>query len=756
MGTDAGEVVETLPHCYSCKVHQSICRELRKVVDRIERLFPNIEASRPRCRLGIEVLCLLNDALDRAKQVLQYCSESSKLYLALNGDVIVSRCQKSRNLLEQSLDQIQTMVPVILAAEISQVIDDLRVAKFVLDHSDEEAGKAVRELLQQHTSMSDAVESEIKVLRFAASRLCITTPKDLLIEKRSIKKLVNKVRDNDPTKKKILIYLLHLLKKYGNSILGEQGENLNSQQEELFADGSSVSSQAAEVGPCTACKQIVAEAEMSNIPPAPPEEYKCPLSKRLMYDPVVIASGQTFERIWIQKWFDEGNDTCPKTLVKLDHQSLMPNTALKDLISKWCEKYGVTILDPNSQAFQSLDTSSTSVASFGISMNDLHLPLDISNVSLGSSDASYCSDSPRTKIAERSNLMSMQRNNGYSAFQSRANTNKTCLDFLSRLAKLGWESKCEMIEDVKSHLEDNVQPFHHISFENFVEPLIKFLRDAKYQHDVRAQRAGSKLLLAFVSKKRSGISWLHEDTFDLLASMLDSELVEEALAILEVLSSDKDSRSKITASGALVYILRILDSEREEFQEGAVRILHNLSSNNEVCSQILSLNCIPKLVPFINQGQLASHCMGLLKNLCDIEDARVSVAETNGCVAAIAKLLERESCEEQDHAVAILLSLCSQRVQYCNLVMDEGVIPSLFVISINGSEKGKASALELLRQLRDVDFDNEQKCSGYDVGVTEDSHQCKEKKISSRKTRFLGISLFSNWKSSSVASKKKR
>uniref|UniRef100_A0A2P2LBK4 RING-type E3 ubiquitin transferase n=1 Tax=Rhizophora mucronata TaxID=61149 RepID=A0A2P2LBK4_RHIMU len=671
------------------------------------------------------------------------------LYLqALNGNVIVSRCQKSRNLLEQSLGQIQTMVPVILAAEISQVIDDLRMAKFVLEHSEEEAGKAVRELLQKDTSTSNVAEHEIKVICFAASRLRITTPKDLLIEKRSIKKLVNKVSGNDHTKKKILIYLLHLLKKYGNSILGERGDNPNSQHEELSADGSSVSSQAAEVQPCTGCEQTVPEAEMSNIPPAPPEEFKCPISMRLMYDPVVIASGQTYERIWIQKWFDEGNDTCPKTHMRLDHHSLMPNTTLKDLISKWCEKHGVTILDANIQAFRSLDTSSTSVASIGISMNDLHLPLDISNVSLGSSNGSYCSDSPRTKIAERSNLMFMQRNNDYGGFPSCANTNKTCLDFLSRLAKLGWESKCKAVEDVKSHLEDNVHLFHHISYENFVEPLIRFLRDAKYQHDARAQRAGSQLLLAFVSRKRSGISWLHEDTFDLLASMLDSELIEEALAIVEVLSSKKDSSSKITASGALVYILRILDSEREEFQERAVRILHNLSSNNEACSQILSLNFIPKLVPFINQGQLASCCLGLLKNLCDIEDARVSVAETNGCVAAIAKLLESESCEEQEHAVAILLSLCSQRVQYCNLVMDEGVIPSLFDISVNGSERGKASAVELLRQLRGVEFDNDQKCSGYNLNITENSHQRQEKKTSSRKTKFLGMNLFSSRKSS--------
>ena len=32
-----------------------------------------------------------------------------------------------------------------------------------------------------------------------------------------------------------------------------------------------------------------------------------------MSDPVIICSGQTYERVCIEKWFSEGNDTCPKT-----------------------------------------------------------------------------------------------------------------------------------------------------------------------------------------------------------------------------------------------------------------------------------------------------------------------------------------------------------------------------------------------------------------------------------------------------------
>ncbi|KAM3219030.1 hypothetical protein P3L10_023561 [Capsicum annuum] len=44
--------------------------------------------------------------------------------------------------------------------------------------------------------------------------------------------------------------------------------------------------------------------------------------------------------------------------------------------------------------------------------------------------------------------------------------------------------------------------------------------------------------------------------------------------------------------------------------------------------------------------------------------------------------------------------LCSQQVQYCQLVMGEGVIPELISVSVNGNNKAKTMALELLRLLK--------------------------------------------------------
>ncbi|KAL0417986.1 UNVERIFIED_CONTAM: U-box domain-containing protein 9 [Sesamum radiatum] len=76
-----------------------------------------------------------------------------------------------------------------------------------------------------------------------------------------------------------------------------------------------------------------------------PEEFKCPLSKELMRDPVIIASGQTFDRPFIQKWLKAGNRTCPRTQQVLSHTILTPNHLIREMIAEWCKNHGIKLPD---------------------------------------------------------------------------------------------------------------------------------------------------------------------------------------------------------------------------------------------------------------------------------------------------------------------------------------------------------------------------------------------------------------------------
>ncbi|KAL6952839.1 hypothetical protein U1Q18_046419, partial [Sarracenia purpurea var. burkii] len=69
-----------------------------------------------------------------------------------------------------------------------------------------------------------------------------------------------------------------------------------------------------------------------------PSYFRCPLSLELMCDPVIVASGQTYDRASIQRWMDNGLSTCPKTCQTLSHTNLIPNYTVKALIENWCEE----------------------------------------------------------------------------------------------------------------------------------------------------------------------------------------------------------------------------------------------------------------------------------------------------------------------------------------------------------------------------------------------------------------------------------
>ncbi|QHO24999.1 hypothetical protein HN51_048462 [Arachis hypogaea] len=69
-----------------------------------------------------------------------------------------------------------------------------------------------------------------------------------------------------------------------------------------------------------------------------PADFRCPISLELMRDPVVVATGQTYDRESIKLWMDSGHNTCPKTGQTLAHTELIPNRALRNMIALWCRE----------------------------------------------------------------------------------------------------------------------------------------------------------------------------------------------------------------------------------------------------------------------------------------------------------------------------------------------------------------------------------------------------------------------------------
>lgn len=72
-------------------------------------------------------------------------------------------------------------------------------------------------------------------------------------------------------------------------------------------------------------------------PSSPLPSFICPITKQVMRDPVQIASGQTYEREAIDKWFKDGNSTCPLG-ERLKNTKMKSNFALRQSIAEWRER----------------------------------------------------------------------------------------------------------------------------------------------------------------------------------------------------------------------------------------------------------------------------------------------------------------------------------------------------------------------------------------------------------------------------------
>ncbi|XP_074295015.1 U-box domain-containing protein 44-like isoform X2 [Silene latifolia] len=75
----------------------------------------------------------------------------------------------------------------------------------------------------------------------------------------------------------------------------------------------------------------------------PFKNFLCPLTKEVMKDPVVLDSGQTYERTAIDYWFqrclEDGRDpTCPVTGQVLDSLEQKPNIGLAGAIEEWVNR----------------------------------------------------------------------------------------------------------------------------------------------------------------------------------------------------------------------------------------------------------------------------------------------------------------------------------------------------------------------------------------------------------------------------------
>lgn len=422
---------------------------------------------------------------------------------------------------------------------MADVHNDLRDLKFIVDPAEEDAGKVILEMLR-HSEVTE--ELELETFLVAASKLNITSPKAVLIERRAIKKLLAKINGTDHKKEGILKYLLYLVRKYGKNV--KPGTDEKNQSVNVATEVLSLESIVNGINTTEIC---ISAAESANMryddqnslsgAATPPPEFCCPLSLKLMRDPVIITSGETYERENIERWFNEGYDTCPRTHMKLKNFTITPNTCMKAVIHNWCKDHVVesTYLPEQFQNCYSVSSLHNVSAPLIIEKNRDYT-VDYSSSSFGLSGANYISSPMRETEHSKTSFDKFYSNANYQLYLSFCNFDKALfLGFFHELSKLPFELQKKAVRDLKSFLSGENQIWHSMVCNGFFEAFHEFLKNDSGIHTLQARWAGIQFFLAFLSSGRYEYSWPYSPRhfllgfwrliFPILLSTMNSQIV---------------------------------------------------------------------------------------------------------------------------------------------------------------------------------------------------------------------------------------
>ncbi|KAF5482644.1 hypothetical protein F2P56_003198 [Juglans regia] len=190
-----------------------------------------------------------------------------------------------------------------------------------------------------------------------------------------------------------------------------------------------------------------------------------------------------------------------------------------------------------------------------------------------------------------------------------------------------------------------------------------------------------------------------------LLKFQNGSLRELATAAILTLSAAAPNKPAIVAAGATPLLVQILCSGSVQGKVDSVTALHNLSTSTEN-SAILDAKAALPLINLLKEckkySKFAEKTTALLEILSNSEEGRIAISKSDGGILTLVETVEDGSLVSTEHAVGALLSLCqSCRDKYRELILNEGAIPGLLRLTVEGTAEGRERARTLLDLLRD-------------------------------------------------------
>ncbi|CAL9130078.1 unnamed protein product [Musa textilis] len=570
----------------------SLVRRLRVLAAFLESLEESYYRHPPRLP-PLAAFCLgeLYIFVSKAKLLLEYCSESSRLWLLLRNPQVSSNFHDLAQELATLLD-VLPLDDLCLAEDVREQVELLRLqcrrSNLFVDPHDENLRRKIYSFLARFDAgeapdPADLRSTYVDGLGMGNASACCAEI-ELLEEQVS-----NQEEDMDLS---VVIGAVALTRYCRFLLFGFQEMEVESScGDQRKASRKRPSSQGS-----------------SDFSLTIPKDLCCPISLDLMKDPVVVSTGQTYDRASISQWIDEGHRTCPNSGQTLANGGLVPNRALRSLICRWCTAHGIPIEAPDGA-----EVSAESLAA------------------ACTSKAAIEADKATARILVRQLSAGSQESKAVAARELRL------------LARTGKENRSFIAEAGAIPLLCRLfQSSNPIAQENAVTTILNISI-----HDGNKRR---------IMEEEEGCLRL---TVHVLMHGLTAEARENAAATLFSLSAVHDFKKKIVdQQGAVAGLANLLMQGSTRGKRDAAMALFNLSTHPECWCRMLDLGAVPALVGALRDESVAEDAAAALQLLVRQPIVAEAVGSEDAAITNLVGLMRRGTPKGKENAVAALQELC--------------------------------------------------------------------------------------------------
>ncbi|CAH2059456.1 unnamed protein product [Thlaspi arvense] len=376
------------------------------------------------------------------------------------------------------------------------------------------------------------------------------------------------------------------------------------------------------------------------------DDFICSISLSLMKDPVIVSTGQSYDRSSIARWIEGGRCTCPKTGQKLVDSCLVPNLALRNMIRDWSEATGVSHETPKESLASLLHLQKRA----SMEANKATISILIQNLADGSELA-------QTVAAGEILLLT-----------------RTVIETRTLIAEAG----------AIPHLR----------------------RLLKSENAVLQEKSVTSIFNLSVEEKNRSRIMEENDCLESIVSVIDSGLTmkarENAAATVYVLSRVDGGYKRMIPEGCFESLASLLRNGTTRGKKDAANALYSIWLHPDNCSLMVNSGGVSALVGALaDEEAVAEKAAAVLAVVANQSFGAESIGREESAVAGLMELMRCGTPRGQEKAIATLLQLCTigGEVVAEKVVRAPGLAGLTQKLLLTGTERAKRRAVSLSRVL---------------------------------------------------------